>query len=404
MVLSRPIFLLLTDFPVDSSAGNTVLAYPAAAAVESRPIYVTTRGLRSIPYILFIDTSMTEAGALHLSYVLENHNLPKDLLPYVPAKAGLAAHEPEARDDSPSCQGIEYLPNAKLSSAGMKVLEVAEFVRKGVDSEASQEDPSFLKSAYTTAIYPRRMSDAGSCLSSAQPRGRRHSTMTSSTGTHPTHAGTTWSVTNELDRARSGIQGSILKDFGPNSVELWRASLKMLNIARQVLVEEPKEQSDGGDGSLGKGPLDETKSKPTYAAKLMNGAPVTDEPVVPVIALSNVPATFTIARKRKGSNVPTRQIPPLTSSLPPSPSPMVSNTPEMVPAPSVLPEPVWRRIISLAAGAVGVVSTRQQDSILQWAKNRDTLGKGKEALGKAESEQIWRVLEGMGCLSYDVRA
>ena len=52
---------------------------------------------------------------------------------------------------------------------------------------------------------------------------------------------------------------------------------------------------------------------------------------------------------------------------------------------------------------MGVVSGKQQESILRWAKSRDTLGREREVLGKARGEQIWRVLERMGCRSYEVR-
>ena len=45
-----------------------------------------TRGLRSVPYIVLSDTSMTEICALHLSYVIASHNMPDFLLGHLPAE------------------------------------------------------------------------------------------------------------------------------------------------------------------------------------------------------------------------------------------------------------------------------------------------------------------------------
>lgn len=329
---------------------------------------------------------MTDVCALHLSYVVEHHGLPKQLLPYVPAKAGSSAREHDAHGSSPGCQGILYLPNDELSSAGLKVLEVAELVRNGADSESFEGDGSPSKSSYTTSTYSRRTSDASRGPLSSQSHRRRRSTLSS--GTHASHAGATPTAASELDRARSRIQGSMLKEDGPRSVDLWGASLRMLSTARLILLEQAK---------------DEPASRPTYASKLKI---VTSVPSEPITGLSNTPATPVFTRKRKGSNVPaSRQTTSSTSTFQQADNvPVAINT---SPDPSTMPfglsEPLWRKIIAFASGAVGVVSSEQQESIITWAKDRDTLSRERGILGKTESEQILRVLEGMGCLSYDVR-
>lgn len=386
---------------IDSSASKTVLPHPTHA-VEAQSIFATSRGLRSIPYIIVNNTSMTDACALHLSYVLENHNLPKQLLPYVTAKAGALAHEYEAIDPTASCQGIVYLPNDTLGSAGLKVLEMAELVRKGADAEESQWDASPYKSSYMPSMYPRRISDASfGHISSQSPR-RRRSTLSSGTTIHGSHGGATPSAASELDRARRRIQGHMLKELGPQSVEIWAASLRMLSTARQILLEKPKEQLDGGGDTLGS---DAPASKPTYASKLMIGVSVPGKPNLAVTGFSNSPTPPVTPRKRKGSKVPaSQQTTPFTSPLRAGTLPAVIKTsPDLSAMPPGLSEALWRRIIALASGAVGVVSSEQQESIIRWAKNRETLGRERESLGKTESEQIWRVLEAMGCLSYDVK-
>ncbi len=47
------------------------------------------------------------------------------------------------------------------------------------------------------------------------------------------------------------------------------------------------------------------------------------------------------------------------------------------------------------------MTRNQQCNVLRWATDRRTLGKELESLGKPESAQIWKVLDGMGCLAYE---
>ena len=52
---------------------------------------------------------------------------------------------------------------------------------------------------------------------------------------------------------------------------------------------------------------------------------------------------------------------------------------------------------------MGVANEKQRVAIVRWAVERGTLGREMDTLGKAGSAQIWKVLEGMGCLAYEVR-
>lgn len=337
---------------------------------------------------------MTDACALHLAYVVEHHGLPKQLLPYVPAKAGPSGRELESSNNPPGCQGIVYLPNAELSKAGTGVLEVAELVRRGAGEGSSDEDPSPSKSSYRPANHPRRSSDAGFGPLPRQLRGGRRGTLSS--------AGP-WSATGELGRARTRMQLSILKDPGAHSVALWGASLKMLSLAREILLEKPEMQVNV---AFGKG------RKPTYASKLMAGTAVPGESSFAMTGTSNAPRPPVFKFVGRGSTRPASASasasappPPLpTGALQPSTVPVTIDSPPKTPLmPSALPEAIWCRIIVLASGAEGVVSSNQQESIIQWAKSRDTLRPEKEVRGRTGSEHIWRALEGMRCLSYDVK-
>ena len=393
---------------VDSSASKT--AHPHSThAVDPQSSSIITHGLRSVPYIIFSNTAMTDLCALHLSYIVENHSLPEQLLPHVPAgKAGPLAQQLESNDATAICQGIIYLPNAKLGSAGTKVLGISELVRKGEEDEFSDADESQPKLPSVQSTDPRRISDAGFSPISVQAHGRRRSTVSSGNVPHFSYAGGTPSVASELDRARSRIQSNVLKECGPNCVELWSASLKMLNIARHILLEKRRSQSQGGNFNLENNSPTETKARTTYASKLMVGNPVPGEPILAITGVSNEPTTPTIMHTRKLSTVATatsrRHLHSPRSGLETKPIKLVIDTsPEQSQMPFGLPEPLWRRIIALASDATSVVSTTQQYSILHWARDRNTLCREREMLGKSESAQIWRVLEGLGCLSYEVR-
>lgn len=68
-----------------------------------------------------------------------------------------------------------------------------------------------------------------------------------------------------------------------------------------------------------------------------------------------------------------------------------------------LPQHIWRRIVAFAIdGPKDTLSEQQMNKIFAWAVDRNTLGIERDRLGKSESAQIWMVLDGMGCLSYEV--
>jgi hypothetical protein len=104
-------------------------------------------GLCSIPYIILSNVKMNETGALWLSYVLENHDTPAQLMPS-PVKAGPMAALLEEYREKKKCEGLVYRPNENLSALGWKILSAAERSRKrklrALDSSAvNLEDSDF---------------------------------------------------------------------------------------------------------------------------------------------------------------------------------------------------------------------------------------------------------------------
>lgn len=359
--------------------------------------YATTRGLRSVPYLILSQTAMTESCALYLSYIVVCHNLPEQLLTRVPAaKAGPPTQHLLAYDKETRCRGIIYLPNAQLGIAAIKVLDLSEAVREGLfddlDLEANSEEASpSLKSVNTT----RKVSDT---RSSPAVAGRRRSTLSVGSTDHGRH-GNKSGISIELDRARSRIQGKILEEAGPGSNNLWRVALRMLTLSRNIRPVIEKNQLATGAGCLEnvKSPnsLNITSRRPSSTTPLATRSP-------------NQPMTTSFGQWRLNNS----RLVPLTTSKPPPikpsppPSPLSSSVPE-VPYRTSLPcgfhEEVWRRIMAIAAGAEEVMSEAQQRSVLRWAMDKGTLCKESESLGLKDSAQIWKVLEGMGCLAYEMK-
>ncbi|KAI4136007.1 MAG: hypothetical protein LQ347_000184 [Umbilicaria vellea] len=414
-------------------------------AQEPFQVYASTRGLRSVPYIVLSNTAMTDACALHLSYVLVSHNFPEQLVARVPpVKAGPPQHQLEVYDITSGCQGLVYLPNDKLGIAGSRVLELGELAREGFLDETSYEET---QEEFETTTKParalRRESDVWPSPSFSAPSGRRRSATSVAGSEYDGRSSYSATASTELDRARSRIQGNVLRDFGASSVDLWRVSLKMLTLSRAILLsaaERTRHVRESETESYGLRQMPPPAQPPQPPQPAQPAQPVqhlwpvfsTDlnDGGFPPLPSSSIRAG--VAPPRRSETTPLKSgnpSHPVTSrhvhrpkkSVNPTarlsgfePPTMVdtnvvtSRTDEQQPYRSHLPygfsEDIWMRIISIVAGADGIVNITQQRSILRWAMDSMTLIKEREALGKPKSAQIWRLLEGIGCLAYDLRA
>lgn len=367
---------------------------------DSSLMYATTRGLRSIPYIVLSDSGMTEAGALHLSYILEFHHIPETLLTRVPhAKAGTPAQQLLAYDES-QCRGIIYLPNPLLSSAGHKVLELAEAMRDGYldyaadDFSEPSKDLTMSRNMLKQASGAHPGLGAGAC-------DRRHRNTTS-TGLSD-QAGQDDHVGSELDRARARIQGTTLQHAGPQSNDLWRAAFKMLSLGREIRPQTRNEPQPRSLPPKPKVPIVRILKVPGITPKtLKTSTPLTlqRDPNQPIS-----PWTKQFSKKSGA-------LPSTPTVIPPTPltsRPLVVSAPlsretatYRTKLPCGLPEYVWRQILGLAVGAEGIMSDSQQRSVLQWAMDRKTLRHESESLGLRASVQCWKILEVTGCLTYEM--
>ena len=377
-----------------------------AAQLESASLYATTRGLRSVPYIVLSNCGMTEVGALHLSYILEIHHVPERLLTRVPnAKAGAPTQQLVSYNES-QCRGVIYLPNPLLGSAGHKVLELAEVMRSGYSDYALEGFRESSDTSTTSTENIPRASRATSGLGGGACDRRRRNTASMGL---PDQNGQGDLMESELDRARIRIQGTTLQVAGPQSNDLWLAAFRMLSLGRDIRPQTRNEPRPRPPAPKPKAPMAKPFRPPGSTHKKF-------KPLAPLTPLTsqrdpNQPISpwTTQFPKKSGplpsapmvipQNPPTPRAPVLSSLSPPLPKETPGYRTKL---PCGLPEHVWRAIVGLAVGAEGIMSESQQRYVLQWAMDRKTLRQESELLGLRASAQCWKILEATGCLAYEM--
>ena len=394
--------------------------------VSDGPGVTGLRGLRSIPYFIFSNTGATDCAILFLSYVLPVHATPELLMPYFsPPKLGNQADILDAYYTT-NCRGIVYRPNDKLSLFSQRLLECAEARREGKTLKIMETETN----PYTGKVQLRRNSDANLPLHSTP--NLRENVAWVLTPKSPV------SSAPELERARSKIQGVILRESGPHSVALWTAALKMLVLARLIMF-DPNAGPYEGQSRLSR----RRDITPVFgSASVANQHGGHSPPVTPTRGPANV-LEYSITDSQTwpsmGSGHPTRlhnqdrfsppvwglsgaaRFPKLELELATIPDaeelvvPNLTKPGEAPPSPAPsegflavgsdflgnLPKDLWKKIIAMAADPNELLSTKQQRNVFNWAKTRDTLERERELVGKLRSLQIWRVLDGMECLAYE---
>ncbi|KAI4193407.1 MAG: hypothetical protein LQ350_008334 [Teloschistes chrysophthalmus] len=369
-------------------------------------IYMTTQGLRSVPYLVFPNTEMHDAEALHLSYVLSRHHHPDTLLKYVPStKASQHLQQMDHYDNETGCQGIIYLPNDGFSGPGFKMLEFSENARSFlVDDDRPPSSPALSRTRERTTSISRKFSatHAGSTVAAIGAR------RPSGTKAEMDDLTDTEAVQIELDRARSRIQGETLKEAGVQTNDLWRTALRMLVICRNLRTSQ-------GDHTQAQ-PTPEAKPNPPLTSPELN-SPTLPKPFKPFVGYldPHAPPLAAKGTTQQPSTPISKKPPPKLKTATPSPSSRATTSPTSI-SPKTgtfdtkpyrsdlakgLPEEIWARIIGDCLEAHRFMSERQQRAVLRCAVDRGTLAREMESLGKPESVQIWKVLEGMGCLAYE---
>ncbi|KAF2765849.1 hypothetical protein EJ03DRAFT_195424 [Teratosphaeria nubilosa] len=358
-------------------------------------------GLRSVPYITLHCVEMDDAGALWLSYILEEHYYPKQLHHEAVETAG----------------GLSWAKNAEtLTKDGLHLLQKTEQKRTNlisavdfVDTEAETPVASTFSSGFRTRSGSRAV---------------------------PNDA-------NELDHARMRIQRQIIEHAV--TVELWRAALKLINASRMMLFISPQSRCLIADEpAVPKTPKKQkepshlaqiTRSAPrhgkkmsidigrarsgSYAARLqMTNAPI-GEPELAITEVTNSPVTPKLSFKphRKGGfsdgvDVTSIIDEKLEGLIIRDDSPdhfakhlekhfRAGNFRDTTRA-SHLPGSLLEQIVEsvLDENDLAIMSEKQRRNAIEWGQSRAAMQVAADWRKKDESSQIWMLLEAVGCLAY----
>ncbi|KAK5119762.1 hypothetical protein LTR85_007338 [Meristemomyces frigidus] len=411
-------------------------------------------GLRSIPFITLRNIGLTDTGALWLSYVLEDHYYPNQLVDQL--NATLHDSTIKAYQQGQGVHGIDWDGSAALlTKDGVLLLNRTESLRR---QTLLDDDQSMLAESLVIEEPGESAEDVSHTLrrpverrgSRAIVRDRRASVRSIRTVDGGEHEAT------ELESLRKKIQRHIIAEVHGVSVDLWRSSLRLLHCARIFMYAAPTERTYYTGEALFSMPSAQTVAvvqQPTpslspshdqrklsidtakafayakagrgsYAATLTatSGA-APGEPELAITEVTNTPTTPKMIFKahRKGAFSEGTDLIPVTDKLnglimrDESPERFVRYQQRRVMATGLgrqafrdtatgchLPKKVMDYIISfvLKQAELDVMTEEQKGAVVAWGFNRSTLTVEREWMRKDESNQVWMLLDSIKCLAY----
>lgn len=369
---------------------------------EEQKFFASTRGLRSVPYLVFTNTGMGNVGAFHVWTMLMLHRSPKQLLEFLPVGKPLAPFE--GMNDV--C-GIICTPNEQQGPFGKRLLEVGIKYRELIDSNRVRSDSSesdFDDDHDDGNIIKRRETERVQQI--------------------------------EMERVKNRLVRDIIRTNGMHSVELWSVAYRMMVTARSLLLDgqnRPKPVNHCEE-ECPSSVMEQKHIIPDDVANRMavdewpalNGHPAghglnahtwTDEdfpslqaPVPRIVAPKNHnPATATTQQEKGRGNRTFSQ--PVSAVLQENTvnahgSPVnvldiiTAKVAHFEPKRFGLPLELWRRIIADAVPRSELLSKDQQMEILRYAGDWASIKQELRIKGGTEFEQQWKILASTDCLAY----
>ncbi|KAL2001990.1 hypothetical protein VTN02DRAFT_876 [Thermoascus thermophilus] len=323
-----------------------------------------TRGLRSIPYLIISNVSMTNACAVHLASILSIHRSPEQLLAFLPGGKALTLP-----DIVGQCKGIVWLPNRDLGPLAQKLLEMTEMFRDWASAtESDDELAEEIRSPSKAAGNPLAVQ---SPLNKADITKQRQ-------------------VRKKLDieyaRLIKRVRIDILKVEGVHSADIWSTALKMMVTCRALLLED--EDRRGDIAPEGEEIIPEHPEEPEEYIDSEMLTPGSVPPASRSKEAENItpPSQTRATRSGKGH----------ARGTPAASAPAKKETWRFG-----LPMELWRRIIADAQGAEGILNREQQLQIMRYASDWNALAYELTIKGAAEHQQIWKILDSMNCFTYN---
>lgn len=379
--------------------------------------YACTRGLRSIPYLIITDVSMTSSSAVQLASMLVIQRTQEHLLSFLPG--GKAVTLPDAVSE---CKSIVWKPNDSLTPHAKRLLEVVAAIgdlQGGSVSEDEESDDADDNYGETDTIAQRKLQKK---------------------------------MDLEYTRLTKRVRMEALKVEGLHSMELWATSLKMMVISRVLLLDdkdraagEPSDESLTGEHEETTETIKECEeehvdeyvqnhmqnnstlkivtrqSPPPYCVQspslgpFQPGSDIFEEhfPALqaPVIRLTSNGNHQAVSVHEKEIPIQEKEATPSASSLSPSKdtakagkgNPRLSNGNKLFHKKHWrfgLPLELWRRVIAEAVGADGILDLQQQMQIMRYASDWNSVEYEMTITGAEDHQQIWKILETVNCFTY----
>lgn len=217
-----------------------------------------------MPFIILSNTTLTTGAAIHLASMILVHRSPDHLLPYLPSsKTPTIPNSPHT--DTTRCNGLIWLPNDNLTELGHKMLDAAETLRAFTADIDPEEDQ-----LHREGKLPRDLD--GLNLVGLMEQRRQHAKL---------------SV--EFTRVAKRARIEAMRTEGVHGAEIWGAALRMVTMARTLLMDGSKRDVEEQSGSEGE--HDAAASAAAAAAVVEEIAPgseqVQDEETAPLNTVSS---------------------------------------------------------------------------------------------------------------------
>ncbi|EME84113.1 uncharacterized protein MYCFIDRAFT_195259 [Pseudocercospora fijiensis CIRAD86] len=400
-------------------------------------------GLRGIPYITLTDIGLTDAGALWLSYVLEDHHYPSqmiDELNATPPDSNIKTYQQDA-----NFSGVDWNEREPtLGKDGLYLLKKSEMIRRqtfmdnATVSTANDDFDDFDDEVTPATQSPMKNAFDHRRRRAGDRRASVRSIRTTDGGEHEL---------SELESARKKVQRHIIAQDGASSTELWRAGLRVaisstvLNgigpgpqAVRRYYVGPPifhfpieaetrKQASSPVTTTTAKGSPNGFPRQGTYAATLTaNTGAVPGEPELAITEVTNSPQTPKMIFKphRKGASSEGSDLHAVSQKLnglivrDDNPARFVrwqeehgANQcgPGGFRDSAVLSHFPAKIIEKIAASSVAkkdqtLLSRKQIRSACAWGQDRGNFQTAETWRKMADSAQVWTLLESIGCLAY----
>lgn len=177
--------------------------------------YACTRGLRSVPFIVLSNTSLTTGAAIHLASMVLIHKEPEKLLAFLPG-----SRIPTVPNDQGRCNGLFYLPNEGMGDLGYKLLDSAETLRRFTATMDPKEEQ-----LHREGKLPHNLQ--GINLVDLMEQRRQHTKLNF-----------------DYNRIAKRAKLEALRTEGVHSCEVWSAALRMITYSRTLLMDGAQRGAD----------------------------------------------------------------------------------------------------------------------------------------------------------------